>query len=39
MTLVKMAMKLVSFVSGIYSAVIWDIILLKYFWVQFNFHA
>lgn len=39
MTMVKMSMKLVSFVSGIYSVVIMDVILLKYFCFLFNLHA
>jgi len=39
MTMVKMAMKLVSFVSGIYSVVITDVILPKYLCFLFNLHA
>lgn len=39
MTVVKMPVKLVSFVLGIYSVVIMDVILLKYFCFLFNLHA
>lgn len=39
MTMVKMAMKIVSFVSGTYSVVIMDVTLLKYFCFLFNLHA
>lgn len=39
MTLVKMAMKLVNFVSGVYCVVIKDDILLKYFRFLFNLHV